>query len=617
MQRKTIRATVGATDVDIPIHTFLPNQFLYYESGAITTHVAAKIVGSPITGNLAAWFNVETLVDSGVTLADVVTTTATPTAGQVPAFTGVGKVVAPTTVTIVGGAVSNVATLDGRDPTTFVTGPASSSFNSLAAFNNTTGKSILDTSIDANRVVMTVSSSSIGDNIATFFSTSGKVIYDAGVSLSNIVTSTSTPSANQVATFTGTGKAIQNSTVTIVGGVISNVTSINGTNIGDFVTGPSSAIADRVASFNGTTGKIIKDSGLPAARVVTGPASSTNGEIAAFNGPTGNVVQSTGVLAASVVVGPSSSVNNRIAAFNGTTGKLILDGGILVTDVVRGPASATTDRVAVFSGTSGKLIVDAALIYTDIVTGPTSAVSGDIATFNGTTGKLLQDSGVPTANIVTTTATPTAGQVATFTGSGKAAAPVTVTIAGGAISNVTTIDGVDITAHALRHLPAGADSLFTSTGWVTNADVPVYSGSGIVFAPCRFLAKVVAGNTISSSLSVVHSTAAIGRAGNYVVEWNFLVTTDGSAGTFTINITWGSATGVAVSSLDPVTATVQTTSGANANATIPSGSSAFCIRTRLGITGISATDSISYAVAWSATPCTLAANGTFLMIESK
>lgn len=56
---------------------------------------------------------------------------------------------------------------------------------------------------------------------------------------------------------------------------------------------------------------------------VTGPASSTTGNVASFNGTTGKIIQDSGKLAADLVTGPASSTSNAIARFNGTGGKTI------------------------------------------------------------------------------------------------------------------------------------------------------------------------------------------------------------------------------------------------------------------------------------------------------
>ena len=66
---------------------------------------------------------------------------------------------------------------------------------------------------------------------------------------------------------------------------------------------------------------------------VVGPASSTTGRVATFNGTTGKLIQDGGVLLSNLVTGPASSTTGRVATFNGTTGKLIQDGGILLSSL--------------------------------------------------------------------------------------------------------------------------------------------------------------------------------------------------------------------------------------------------------------------------------------------
>ena len=55
------------------------------------------------------------------------------------------------------------------------------------------------------------------------------------------------------------------------------VTTINGKTGNDLVTGPASAVADRLASYNGTTGKVIKDSAINTSDVFlrTGTVAAT------------------------------------------------------------------------------------------------------------------------------------------------------------------------------------------------------------------------------------------------------------------------------------------------------------------------------------------------------
>jgi hypothetical protein len=366
MQRKAIRATVGATDVDIPIHTFLDGQALVYESGAITTGVRVKVVGTPTAGNVAVWFNVESITDSGISLANVVTTTATPSANTVPAFTGVGKLVLPTGVLIVGQAVSNVTTLNTKTVSSIVEGPASSTSGNLASFNGTTGK----------------------------------VVQDAGLLTTNIVTSTSTPTANQVATFTGTGKAIQNVTVTITAGAITNVTSINTIDPATWVVGPASAVNNNLASFNGTTGKLIKDTGILSTDLVTA-AAATFGAIATFTG-TGKAIQATALTISGTTIGSSTTLT-------------IADSlrGIPVSRIARSPGFAiTVNEVVAFATT--------------------------------TLGNELGGTGILYTDLVTSTATITANRLTSWTGSGKAIQGTSISVSAGVITGVTSINGDNV-----------------------------------------------------------------------------------------------------------------------------------------------------------------------------
>jgi len=141
----------------------------------------------------------------------------------------------------------------------------------------------------------------------------------------------------------------------------------SGSGAGD-VTGPASAVADRIAVYSGTTGKVIKDGGALIADLAT--AASVSGKqnsdatLTALAGldATAGLVEQTGadafakralgvgattsvptradadaryapISVTGNVAGPASAVNNRIAVFNGTTGKIIQDGGSAIADL--------------------------------------------------------------------------------------------------------------------------------------------------------------------------------------------------------------------------------------------------------------------------------------------
>lgn len=101
-----------------------------------------------------------------------------------------------------------------------------------------------------------------------------------------------------------------------------------------FVTGPSTAVDSDTASFNGTSGRVLKDSGsAPGAGNVVGPASAVDGDVVIYNGVTGKIVKDTGILGTNIVLGPAVAVNNNLAAFDGTGGKLIKDSGVSATTI--------------------------------------------------------------------------------------------------------------------------------------------------------------------------------------------------------------------------------------------------------------------------------------------
>ncbi len=84
---------------------------------------------------------------------------------------------------------------------------------------------------------------------------------------------------------------------------------------------------------------------------VVGPASATDGRLAVFNGTSGKIVKDSGIKASDVVTGPTSAVNNRVAIFNGTSGKLIKDSGFTIGCSVPADAKFTDNNTTYSAGT--------------------------------------------------------------------------------------------------------------------------------------------------------------------------------------------------------------------------------------------------------------------------
>jgi hypothetical protein len=123
---------------------------------------------------------------------------------------------------------------------------------------------------------------------------------------------------------------------------------------------------------------------------VTGPASAVSGRVATFNGTTGKIIQDGGTLLSNLVSGPASSVTARIATFNGTTGKLIQDSGTLISglatsththgNITNAGAIGATSGLVVVTGASGVLTTEAK--YTNLYTNstPLTISSGETQT---------------------------------------------------------------------------------------------------------------------------------------------------------------------------------------------------------------------------------------------
>lgn len=581
MQRKSIRATVGADDIDIPIHSFLPNQTLVYEGGAIVTAVRVKVVGTPTTGNLASWFNAETIQDSGLLVTDIVRNPGTSVTRQIAVFSDTtGKAIAAAPVQVdVAGALTLVTNINGRAVDSFVVGPASAVNGNLVSFNGTTGK----------------------------------LVQDAGVLPANLVTSTSTPTINQVVTWTGTGKNVQNVTVTIVGGALTNVATINTIDPATWVVGPASVVNGNLASFNGTTGKLVQDAGVLPANLVTSVSTPVANQVVTWTG-TGKAVQNAtvkitafdislvdlinGKICSDLVTGPSSAGSSNLAAYSSTTGKVLLDSGILSTSVVVGPASATTNNVASYNGTTGKLIKDSGVLATNLVTTSASPSADQLATFTGTGkaiqnntatvvggalagltsinaaaiatyvtvpggvttdnipafsgtgfGKQMYDSGVSYTNLLTRTGAPVTNQIAVWTSTSNVVGASVVTINAGAIANVVSINTIAIGRY-----------IFTDGSTFSGNDMPVLTGSG--FAPRQTTSDFLGAQTVSTTSVEPSPWRFIAtRAGNYSMTWDFCISLGDTSSSVEVKVFWSSGTGKAYCTFTAAGTLTFTTSG--------------------------------------------------------
>jgi hypothetical protein len=201
------------------------------------------------------------------------------------------------------------------------------------------------------------------------------------------------------------------------------------------VVGPGASTASNVATFSGTTGKIIQDSGkaLPSGTVVgttdtqtltgkTIAGASNTLTVRLANDVTGNLPVTnlnSGTSASSTtfwrgdgtwatpagggdVVGPASSVADNIATYSGTTGKILLDGGIAANSLATLTGTQTLTNKTI-NGSSNTLTVLAASQLSGVApaanggTGQSSYAVGDLLYASGASA-LSKLAGVATGN---------------------------------------------------------------------------------------------------------------------------------------------------------------------------------------------------------------------------
>lgn len=111
------------------------------------------------------------------------------------------------------------------------------------------------------------------------------------------------------------------------------------------VVGPASSTSGNLVTFNGTTGKLIQDSGVTVASLgdVDGPASAVSGNIASYSGATGKIIQDSGVSATAHA--PRHNVGGADSMFPGTwvaNDRATWNGTIWVPKLIRAVSIAST-----------------------------------------------------------------------------------------------------------------------------------------------------------------------------------------------------------------------------------------------------------------------------------
>jgi hypothetical protein len=418
-------------------------------------------------------------------------------------------------------SLAGLINLDG-----YVVGPASATDTAIVRFDGTTGKLVQDSGI-------TIDGSDNISNAGTYngvtveghasrheFGGADEIDLTGLITLDGYVVGPASATDTALVRFDGTtGKLVQNSGITIDGSDnISNAGTYNGVtvethasrhesggadeidltglvNLDGYVVGPASATDTAIVRYDGTTGKLVQDSGI----TVDGSDNISNA--GTFNGVTvenhsarhelggADQIDLTGLIDLDgYVVGPASATDTALVRFDGTTGKLVQDSGITVDGSDNISNAGTFNGVTVEnhsarheSGGADEISLAGLIDLDGYVVGPASATDTAIVRFDGTTGKLVQDSGI------------------TIDGSDN-------------ISNAGTYNGVTVEGHASRHESGGADEI-DLTGLINLDGYVVGPASATDTALVRY--DGTTGKLVQDSGITVDGSNNISNAGTY------------------------------------------------------------------------------------------------------
>ena len=190
-----------------------------------------------------------------------------------------------------------------------------------------------------------------------------------------------------------TNKSVNGVTLTNAGATTSFLNEAGNYTVpagGGDVTGPPSSVDDRIATFDGTTGKIIQDSGSLLSDFLQNVVEDTTPQLGGDLDVNGNDIV--------------SASNADIPIIPDGTGEVVLGNYRFNSNQSVGPTE--DNYVLTYDDGTGKIGLEASASGGD-VSGPGSSVDDNLATFDGTTGKLIQDSGVAVSSLVTASSTTT------------------------------------------------------------------------------------------------------------------------------------------------------------------------------------------------------------------
>ena len=299
--------------------------------------------------------------------------------------------------------------------------------------------------------------------------------------------------------------------------------SIAQTNVDGAVIGPASATDNRVAFFDGASGKLIKDSGFTLSGANTGDQTNITGNAATvttnanLTGGVTSVGNAATVVTNANLTGEVTSIGNAATVPNATVIGKVLTGYVSGAGTV-----AATDTILQainkLNGNDGAKAPLASPTFTGTVTLPAATVVNGVTlgTAGGTTNFLRADG---------TYAAPPGGTFTggTLTGALNYASTVTIASAAttdiaGAASNAIIVSGT-ISITALGTATAGAERVVTFSGILTlthNATSLILPGGASITTAAgdvAYFVSLASGNWRCTGYQKASGTAVVGGGG--------------------------------------------------------------------------------------------------------
>ena len=255
-----------------------------------------------------------------------------------------------------------------------VFGPASSGNGQIALFDGSSGKAIKDSGVNISKLLRAPIQASVTvGNIVGFDDITGTTSQDTGVAVSSVLTKpTGFTAANRVVIST-TNRGVAETKYAI----------------------PPDACGDGYTLVSNGTNYVCS---TDKAGDVRGPMTSTDGRVAVFDGSLGKTIKNGTKLEADLVTGPSSATPTNLASYSGATGKIIQDSGLLTSEIPTMPNNGVAGSLVVTSANS-KVLSNSSISAIEVVTMAATGTVGNLL-HSSTNARGAADSGLKTIDVI-------------------------------------------------------------------------------------------------------------------------------------------------------------------------------------------------------------------------